>query len=60
MSRTDLRVAFREDPHSSSDRGPKELFFSDKSRSEDNLQTQNTTQKIEKSTLSILKIVKYS
>jgi hypothetical protein len=32
-------------------------FFSDKPRSEDNFQTQNTTQK---STLSILKTVKYS
>ena len=42
------------------DRGPKELFFTDKPRSEDNFQTQNTNQKVEKSTLSILKIVKYS
>jgi hypothetical protein len=42
------------------DRGPKELFFSDKPRSKDNFQTQNTTQKNLKSTLSILKTVKYS
>jgi hypothetical protein len=42
------------------DRCPKQLFFSDKPRSEDNFRTQNTTPKIEKSTLSILKIVKYS
>jgi hypothetical protein len=42
------------------DRGPKELFFSDRPRSEDNCQTQNTTQKVKKSTLSILKTVKYS
>jgi hypothetical protein len=43
------------------DRGPKELFFNDKPKSEDNFQTQNTPQKVEKSTLSILlKIVKYS
>jgi hypothetical protein len=41
------------------DRGPKELFFSDKLRSEDNFQTQNTTQKVQKSTLTILKTVKY-
>jgi hypothetical protein len=27
------------------DRGPKELFFREKARSEDNFQTQNTTQK---------------
>jgi hypothetical protein len=45
MSRTDLRVAFREDPHSSSDRGPKELFFSDKSRSEGNLQLKTLPRK---------------
>jgi hypothetical protein len=32
----------------------------EKPRSEDNFQTQNTTQKVLKSTLSILKIVKYS
>jgi hypothetical protein len=42
------------------DRGPKELFFSDKPRGEDNFQSQNTTQKVYKSTLSILKTVKYS
>jgi hypothetical protein len=28
------------------DRGPKELFFREKPRSEDNFQTQNTTQKV--------------
>jgi hypothetical protein len=28
------------------DPGPKEFFFSDKLRSEDNFQTQNTTQKV--------------
>ena len=33
--------------------------FSDNPRSEDYFKTQNTTQKVEKSTLSILKIVKY-
>jgi hypothetical protein len=42
------------------DRGPKELFFSNKPWGEDNFQTQNTTQKVDKSTLSILKIVQYS
>jgi hypothetical protein len=42
------------------DRCPKQLFFSDKPRSENNFRTQNTTPKIEKSTLSIPKIVKYS
>ena len=38
----------------------KRVIFSDKPRSEDNFQTQNTTQKIENSTLPILKIIKYS
>jgi hypothetical protein len=42
------------------DRGPEVLFFSDKPRSEDNFQSQNTTQKVYKSTVSILKTVKYS
>jgi hypothetical protein len=42
------------------DRGPKELFFREKPRSEDNFQTQNTTQKVLKFTLSIRKTVKYS
>jgi hypothetical protein len=38
----------------------KSYFFSNKPRSEDNFQTQNATQKVKKSTLSILKIVTYS
>ena len=35
-------------------------IFSDKQRSKDNFQTQNTTRKIEKSALLILNIVRYS
>ena len=43
------------------DRGPIELFFSDKPRSEDLIfKLKTLPKKIEKSTLSILKMVKYS